>query len=273
MGWSPGFVCCHDFLVSTICSVFSDITLISSISDSIFLMSGVVNVALFCTIRRVLPIKEVAIGLLTGRIIRQKAKPQAEATWFIGSVEDGEKLKPVEIVPAATTDAFLLRQPKFEIIVPPQAVLPNHVVPQVAERTTRQVPVTKTEVTIKTEVIAHADSPPKITPPPRPLPRKPPVHDDDGGGRDPSSFSHGSLIRKLPPVPRSGTLPSIVENQESVPASAPDNQYSISRSAPSHGHSLFLSSITSPVDPNRVEPDIEDVFGDSLKDSDSSSKE
>jgi len=218
--------------------------------DSVFLMSGMVNVLLFCTIRRVIPIKEVTIGLVTGRIFRQKEKPQTEATWFAGSIEDGEKPESVSIVPAATEDAFLLRQPKFEIIIPPQAVLPNH------------------------------ESPPRTTSFSRPSPEEPSIYGDGDERHDPSSFSRDRFIRKLPPVPRvprPGALPSIAEGGESplapyCPATTRGGQYSVSRSAPAHSHSLSLDSTAS--DTTAISGPI--LFGpaggDDLGDNDSSNR-
>lgn len=209
-------------------SVFSgrnpiSLTLVSSTSDSVFLMSGMVNVLLFCTIQRVIPIKEVTIGLVTGRIFQRQEKSLTEASWFAGSIEDGEKPESITIVPAATEDSFLLRQPKFEIIIPPQAVLPNH------------------------------ESPPRTTSLLRPSLGEPAIYGDGDERCEPSSFSRDRFIRKLPPiprVPRPGALPPIAESEESplapyCPAATRGGQHSVSKSARAHNHSLSIDSTTS----------------------------
>jgi len=57
------------------------LTLVSSTSDSIFLLNGAVNVLLFCTIRRVIPVREVATALFAGKINHLRKPPGASVPW------------------------------------------------------------------------------------------------------------------------------------------------------------------------------------------------
>ena len=209
---------------------------------------------LFCTIRRVIPVREVAAALFTGKIFRAQEKSSAETTWCIGSMETGEKRIPADLSLPTSDDYFVLRQPKFEIVTPPPAVLPAYTVPSVTAQITQLTP------TFRTEVVVHADSPqppiPRTRSNSRPLPREPSICSDGGEGYDrSSSFSRQSLVRRLPPIPRgpqSTTLPSVIEKKETppppyLPAIAHGRQYSVSSSAPSHNHSSSLDSVTSDI--------------------------
>jgi hypothetical protein len=247
MGWSPRSIRCHDVLVGIVSisdrSVVS-LTFVTSTSDSTFLLNGVVNVVLFCTIRRVIPVKEVAAALFTGKIFRAQEKSSGETTWCIGSMEAGEKRTSADLSLPTSNDHFVLRQPKFEIITPPPAVHCAH--------TIQPVPV------IRTEAVFHADAPQSpvsgATSISRPLPREPSICSDDGEGCDrSSSFSRQSSIRRLPPVPhgpQSTVLPSVIEKRETppppyLPAKAHSRQHVGSSSAPSHSRSPSRDSVAS----------------------------
>lgn len=86
-------------------------------SDSIFLLSGVVEVVLFCTIRRVIPVKEVAKEFFTGQIFRTQEESPGDTAWCIGSLETGEKCISDDKLSLPVNDDYsALRQPKFEIV-------------------------------------------------------------------------------------------------------------------------------------------------------------
>ena len=154
-------------------------------------------------------------------------------------------------MPPANDDYFILRQPKFEIITPPQAVLPDHAIPPVTVQTTRLTP------TIRTEVVVHADSPqypiPRTRLNLRPLPREPSTYSDGEGYGRSSSFSRPSSMRRLPPVPRGPrptVLPSVVEERGNLPPPYPPvtahySRYSVSSSVPSHSYSTSIDSTAS----------------------------
>ena len=219
MGWPPGAICRHDILVVTVRRFRWNpalLTSVSSISDSIFLLGGVVNVILFCTIRRVIPIGEVAMGLFTGKVFRSQEVSSGETTWCIGSMETGEKERISANLSLVTSDdCFILRQPKFEIVTPPPIALPDKTMIPTAARTAQ---------TIRTcGLDAAARVGPQELPIPRtrstqrrPLPREPSIRGEDGEGSDRSSSSHRSSIRRLPPIPQSpqpAALLSIVEGR------------------------------------------------------------
>lgn len=226
------------------------LTIVSSTSDCIFLLNGAVNVVLFCTIRRVIPVREVTAALFTGKIFRTQEKSSGGTTWCIGSMETGEKRISADLSLPTSDDHFILRQPKFEIVTPPPAVLSAHTVPSVTAQTAQPAP------TIRAEVIVHADSPkrpiPRTRSTSRPLPREPSICSDNSEGYDRSSTFSRS-IRRLPPIPRgprSVALPSVIEKRETspppyLPATAHGRQYSVSNSAPFHSHSPSLHSVAS----------------------------
>jgi len=221
---------------------------LSLTSDSIFLLGGVVNVVLFCTIRRVIPVKEVVKGIFTGKVFRKREDEPTDSTWCIGTLEVGEK-DDVSIV--ASDDYFALRQPKFEIITPPQVAVPLPLPDQpVAEPTTQTAP---TFPVPRTEDAISMDAP-KIPPlriHRKPLPIEPSIHDEEGDGSDShTSFSPQSSLRKLPTVPpKSAPLRSITENGDSPPPpylpGGSHHRYSVSISARSHSYAGSYDSVVS----------------------------
>jgi len=193
---------------------------------------------LFCMIRRVVPVREVATALFTGRIFRMKDEVPEDVTWFIGSMEVGEKRLSVGHSLPADNDYFALRQPKFEIVNPPP-----------------------TTVRIETEIV-HVHSDPSQGPILRdgtiardPLPSEPPIYGKDGGGRDRSfSLSPIDSTRRFPPIPRPpqpAVLPTVNERWETPPppyrpdASTNIKEYSVSRAVPSHSHAESFDSVAS----------------------------
>jgi len=268
MDWSPRFVCRHDVLVGNHVNVSGtsvvSLTPFLLTSDSIFLLGGVVNVVLFCTIRRVIPIREVATALFTGKVFRAQEKSSTETTWCIGSLETGEKRAPTNRSLPTTNDYFVLRQPKFDIVTPPPAVLPDQTPTPVTVKIPQLTP------TIRTEDVAHADSPQppihRTRPIPRkPLPREPSIYSDDGEG---SSFSRNGSVRRLPPIPRGPRpLPSVVEKPETPPplhhrAMTCSRQNSV---ASSHSHSASLNSVASDTSSMSGSTLFGSTDGDSLK--------
>lgn len=221
--------------------------------DSIFLLSGVVDVVLFCTIRRVIPVKEVAKALFTGQVFRARESSPTDLTWFIGSLEAGEKCPSDDPSLQADDDIFILRQPKFEIVAPPQAVHSGKTVMSMAQRQTMRLPLA-----INTEVVSHTDPQP-----PRPktrtvsrklLPREHSIHSDDGKDQDrPSPIPRQGSIRKLPPIPqgyRATTLPPVSENQGNPPphyrpTMTNNDQSSVTRPVPSRSRSESIGSTVS----------------------------
>jgi len=153
----------------------------------------------------------------------------------------------------ASNDIFVLRQPKFDIIIPPPAVLPD----EGAIPTTAQT--AHLNATTGRWVMVRANSPEisiagTRTIPRGSLPRESSIYSKDGGGYDrSSSFSHQSSIRRLPPIPRgpqSTALPPVIETQRtlppsSLPVTSHSREYSVSRSAPSHTHSRSFDSVAS----------------------------
>ncbi|KAF9792980.1 hypothetical protein BJ322DRAFT_91315 [Thelephora terrestris] len=208
--------------------------------DSIFLLGGVVDVVLFCTIRRVIPVKEVAKALFTGQIFRTGENPPTDSTWFIGTLEAGGNDIADDLSLPVDDNYFVLRQPKFEIVtLPPPAVLSNGpVMPRASKQTARL------SLTVNTEAVVHTDTRSPL-PRTRSIPRKPLPR--DVYDRSPSVFRQGST-RKLPPVPqgpRAPTLPSVIERRETPPPpyrpiTAHNHRPSASRSVSSHSHSNSL---------------------------------
>jgi len=212
---------------------------VSSTSDSIFLLGGVFNVVLFCTIRRVTPIREVATALFTGRVFQKQEKSLTD-------MGTGEKRISADL----SNDYFALRQPKVEIVAPPPAVLHDNTLTSTTTQAAQLTPA------IGTEGVVHANSPqpPRTRSIPRkPLPREPSIYGEGGEGYDRSPLPRQSLIRRLPSIPRGsrpGPLPSVAEKWESPPpphrSSTPHSeQYSFLSSVPSHGHSGSLDSVAS----------------------------
>lgn len=231
--------------------------------DSIFLLAGVVDVVLFCTIRRVIPVKEVAKALFTGQVFRARESSPTDSTWFIGSLEAGEKCPPDDPAFQADDDVFILRQPKFEIVAPPQAIYSRGAVISMAQRQTARL-----SLTINTRPVAHTDPqapPPKIRMVSRkPLQREPPTYGEDGKVQDyPSPISRQSSIRKLPPIPQDSgatTLSSVSENRGDLPlpyhpTMTHDNQLQITRS---------VSSRSRPESPDSTVSDTSLISGSTL---------
>lgn len=226
------------------------LTLVSSTSDSIFLLNGAVNVVLFCTIRRVIPVREVAAALFTGKIFRTQEKPSAETIWCIDSMETGEECISADLSLPTSDDHFVLRQPKFEIVTSPSGVLHAHPVPSL---TTQLAPMKRTED------VVHADSSQRPDPKTglisRPLTREPSICSDGGEGHDRSSSFSQSSVRRLPPLPsspRSAALPSAIKKQETppppyLPTTAYSRQCSVSSSPLPHTHSSSLDSVVSDI--------------------------
>lgn len=228
--------------------------LVSSTSDSIFLLGGVVNVILFCTIRRVIPIKEVATGLLNGKIFQPQEPSSTDSTWCIGSMESGEKHISAALSLPADNDYFALRQPKFEIVSPPPAAhSPDRAVTETPAQTSETAP------THKTGLVVHVDPPKPTVPktrliPRKPLPAEPSIHSEDGDGSDRfTSFSRQSSFRRLPPIPQGPqpvALPPFVEKRGTPPppyrpGSSHDRQSSVSGPVRSHSHSRSYDSVVS----------------------------
>lgn len=128
---------------------------------------------LFCTIRRVIPIRDVATALLAGRVFQKQEKPSTDTTRCAGPMETGEKRTSAGL----PGDYFALRQPKFEIITPP-AVLPDRILTSMTTQTAQLAP------TIRMAGVARANSP--RTPRTRggPLPRESSIYSEDGEGSD-----------------------------------------------------------------------------------------
>lgn len=215
--------------------------------DSIFLLAGVVDVVLFCTIRRVIPVKQVTKALFTGRIFQKQENAVGDETWFIGTLETGEKGVSRNLSVPTTDDYFVLRQPKFEIVTPPPAVLREKKALSVALRPS---------LTVNTSVFVHADPQPPL-PKLKTIPRKPLPsiysEDDKTLGRTPSTVSRQGSIRRLPPIPqglKTATLPSVSEKWESAPppycpTPTVSRRPSVSSPASSHSHSESLDSVGS----------------------------
>lgn len=251
----PRLIPRHDVLVGTarFLSNVVWLTLVSPTSDAIFLLGGVVDVVLFCVIRRVIPVKEVAKALFTGQIFRTQENSPTDSTWFIGTMEIMEDGISDDLSLPIDDDHFVFRQPKSEILtLPPPAVLPIKFVTPTASKQMARPPIT-----ISTEAVFYLDPrspPPKVKLIPRkPSPRES-VYSGDGKGRDrSSSISRQGSTRKLPPIPqgpRAAALPSVVQRQETPPppyrpTTAHNNKSSVSRSVPSHSHSNSLDSIAS----------------------------
>ncbi|KAF9653007.1 hypothetical protein BDM02DRAFT_3183333 [Thelephora ganbajun] len=222
--------------------------------DSIFLLGGVINVVLFCTIRRVIPIKEVAVALFTGKAFRKQEVSSTDTTWCIGSLKADEERISTNLSLPTNDDYFILRQPKFEIVTPLPAVLPDKTATPMTAQFIQPVPM------FGTEAVVHADPSPRSPIPRtrsisrRPLPVEPSIYSEDSEEYDrSSSFSRQSSIRRLPPIPqgsRPAALPPIVEKRDSPPPSyrsitTHTRQCSASSSVPSHSHSASLDSVTS----------------------------
>jgi len=217
-----------------------------STSDSIFLLNGFVNVVLFCTIRKVIPVKEVLIGVLTGKAFQKRVDEPEDPTWCIGTMEAGGKHDTLDIAIAADDDYFALRQPKFEIVAPPDQPV--------------AVPTTQTAQNVlapRTENVAPTDPPIITVPVPRsrlnkPLPTPPSVYSEDEGSDQGTSISRQSSFRKLPPVPkgpRSAPLLHVFGERESPPPpywpSSSQRRHSISGAARTHSHTGSYDSVVS----------------------------
>jgi hypothetical protein len=220
--------------------------LVFSVHIWIFLLSGVVDVVPFCTIRRVLPVKEVARTLFTGRI-RAQVKSPGDTTWYIGSLEAGEKsVSDSDLSLPVNDDYFVLRLSKFEIVTPPPVVLPNKIVviPSAPWN------VARLSFRVSTEVVVRSGP---WSPPPRrtrsipwgPLPHEYPIHDEDAEGHGHSPIPHQGPARRLPPIPQGPQTPilsSVVEKRETPPPpcrpiTTLGRQSPASRSVSSHNHS------------------------------------
>ena len=212
-------------------------------SDSIFLLAGIVDVVLFCTIRRVIPIREVVKALFTGQVFRTREESPTETTWNVGSLESGKKCTSDGALLPANDGLFVFRQTKFDIINPSPALLPDRVArPMISHQTVRL------SFPISTEVV-HTN-PPSPLPKARSIPRKPVpneslIYSEEGESHDrtPSSSRQDS-IRKPPPVlqgPRTVVLSPGLENRGTPlphhPTTSQSRRYSVSGSTPSHGHS------------------------------------
>ena len=204
------------------------VSLMSPHSDSIFLLSGVVDVVLFCTIRRVIPVKEVAIALFTGRIFRAQEESHGDTTWCIGSLETGQKcISDSELSLPVNDNDFMLRQPKFENVTPPPAALLDKIVIPPPRRA-RSIPR-------------------------KPLPREYLIPNEDADGHDHSPIPRQGLARRLPPIPqrpRTPVLPSVVEIRGTPPPpyrpiTTLHRQSQASRSVSSHSRKGSLDSVTS----------------------------
>ena len=199
---------------------------------------------LFCTIRRVIPIREVTTALFTGKVFQPQEKSPTDSTWCIGTLETGEECDSTDISLPPDNDYFALRQPKFEIVVPPLTVLPDQAVTLTTTQTTQVAP------THRAEIVVHVNLPRTPIPrtksiPRKPLPREPSICDEDNEGYDrSSSFSCQKPIRRLPPIPhRSRPVASTPPPYRS--AATHSRQYSVSRFVPSHSHSRSLDSVVS----------------------------
>jgi len=199
---------------------------------------------LFCTIRRVIPVKEVLVGIFTGKAFRKRVDEPQDTTWCIGTMEAGEKDITADVAVVASDDYFALRQPKFEIVTPPDQAAAT-----TTTRTAQNVPTARTENVVPID-------PPNTTIPTRrfakPLPTAPSVHSEDEGSDRSSSFSHQSSFRKLPPVPRaprSAPLLPVTEKRDSPPPPyRPDSsqhRYSISGAVQTHSHTGSYDSVVS----------------------------
>ena len=241
VGRSPHFIRSHDVLVricwpSPVGHRFTHVHA-SSTSDSIFLLGGIVNVVLFCTIRRVIPVKEVLVGILTGKAFRKRLDEPPDTTWCIGTMEAGEKNITDDVAIVASDDYFALRQPKFEIVNPP-----DQAVAATTPQTAQKVPTPRTN-------FVPADLPSVIPRSTKPLPTAPSIYSEDEGSDHGSSFSRQSSFRRLPPVPqgpRSAPLLPVSERRESPPPPyRPDSsqhRYSISGT---HSHTGSFDSVIS----------------------------
>jgi hypothetical protein len=196
--------------------VFISLIFISPASDSIFLLSGVVDVVLFCTIPRVIPVKEFAKALFTGQIFRTHQKSPGDTTWCIGTLESGERcISDHELSIPANDDHFVLRQPKFEIVTPPPVLLPNEVVLPTALRQTARL-----SLAVSGEIVVHPvlrSPPPRTTGsiPRKPLPREYHIHSEDAESNGHSPAPCQGSTRRTPSIsqgPRTPTLPLLLKN-------------------------------------------------------------
>jgi len=216
-----------------------------STSDSIFLLGGFVNVVLFCTIRRVIPVKEVLAGIFTGKVFRKRVDEPQDTTWCIGTMEAGEKDITSDIAVVANDDYFALRQPKFEIVAPP-----DQPVAVTTTQTAQKVLTLRTEGVVPTDPPAVAFRVSRLT---KPLPTAPSVQSEDSeGSRHDTSFSRQSSFRKLPPVPqgpRSAPLLPVSERRESPPPpyrpGSSQHRCSISETVRTHSHIGSYDSVVS----------------------------
>jgi len=196
---------------------------------------------LFCTIRRVIPVKEVMVGILTGKVFRKRVDDPSDSTWCIGTMETGEKGTIPDDPTLIEDDYFSHRQPRFEIVTPPQTTC----------RGAQTVPMPKTEAD---SPIDSPDTIPKTrTTPGKPLPSGPSVYDDDGewSGRG-ASFSYQNSLKDLPPVlqgPKSAPLPPVTEDRVLPPPQyrqdTSHHRHSVSGSSRTSSHTGSLGSVVS----------------------------
>lgn len=204
------------------------------ISDSIFLLAGVVDVVLFCTIRRVVPVKEVAKALFTGRVFRQHA--DSDTSWCVGSLEIKEDDVPDDLESFQTNDSHLAsHQLKFVVVAPP-ITLPSSVVVPATEswQTARRSLIVDTVHIDPRSPLLRAKSIPR-----KPLPRELSIYDEYGASRD----CHSPIPEKeYPPIPQgyqTGTLTSVAETREHLPPAYCQTMIQTLRSGPisSRNHS------------------------------------
>ena len=199
---------------------------------------------LFCSIRRVIPVREVLLGILTGKAFRKRVDEPQDTTWCIGTMEAAEKDIMPDVALAPNDDYFALRQPKFEIVAPP-----DQPVAAVTAQTAQKVPTPRTEDVVPTDPLRIAVPTSRSA---KPLPTAPSVYGESEGSDHSSSFSRQSSFRKLPPVPqgpRSAPLLPVSERRESPPPpyrpGSSQHRYSISRTARSHSHTGSYDSVVS----------------------------
>lgn len=192
----------------------------------------------------------------TGKAFRSQGASSTDTTWCIGCAENGEKERiSADLSLATNDDCFILRQPKFEIVTPPAAVLRDRPVTSTTVQTAQVIPTHGMDAAVRVDL---PRTPIQRTRPAqrKPLPREPSALSEDGEGYvRSSSSSYRSSIRRLPPIPQSprpAALPSVVEEREILPPSyrsvtTHSRRYSVLRSIPSHSHSGSLDSVASDV--------------------------
>ena len=203
---------------------------------------------LFCTIRRVIPVRRVLVGLFTGKAFQKREAEPTDSTWCIGTLESGEKDVSTDVALLANDDYFALRQPEFEIVNPLSATPPDQAVATTAIQTAQTVAIPRSEDVVRTE-FPKPTFPKSRLSPRKPLPIEPSMLSEDEGPDLRTSFARQSSCRRLPPIPLTAPLPIFLNRRESPPPphrpGSSHQRYSVSGSAQTHSRTGSYDSVTS----------------------------